>query len=466
MTDQLSPMEAIMWRVGQDASLRMTIGALIILERPPTRAALIERLASAAAQAPRMHRRLDDPVAIRGRASWTDDPDSAPEHHLRSLSVARPGSMRQLLDLVGVLESVPFDPERSPWDLTLIEGLEKGRAAAYLRAHHVLTDGVGGIRLLGLLLDELPSPPPAIPSESPRMTEGQPAGNGDRPLGTVTVTIDFPKVLQRFADRVSAARSIDPVDSAVRGVQRALDVANSVSRQLIVTDGPLSSWPASRSLLSRFDVISVEHARATALALGGSRNDLLVAATAAALGHYHEQLGHATPALRLATPAAQRRDREMGGNWFAPARLEVPTSLGRPGPQFGVVRERLAQARREPALQVASTLAATLGRMPTRILLPALRAQAESIDFAATALPGLRGERHLCGSRIEASYPLGPRLGCPMNVTAFGTDGRLDVGIALDPVAFTQPDLLVKCLREAFDGLVTAAADGSAEQSD
>jgi hypothetical protein len=207
-------------------------------------------------------------------------------------------------------------------------------------------------------------------------------------------------------------------------------------------------------------------ARATALALGGSRIDLLVAATAAALGHDQEQLGHATPALRLATPAAQRRDREMGGNWFAPARLEVPTSLGRPGPQFGVVRERLAQARREPALQVASTLAATLGRMPTRILLPALRAQAESIDFAATALPGLRGERHLCGSRIEASYPLGPRLGCPMNVTAFGTDGRLDVGIALDPVAFTQPDLLVECLREAFDGLVTAAADGSAEQSD
>ena len=306
--------------------------------------------------------------------------------------------MRQLLDLVGVLESVPFDPERSPWDLTLIEGLEKGRAAAYLRAHHVLTDGVGGIRLLGLLLDELPSPPPAIPSESPRMTEGQPADNGDRPLGTVTVTIDFPKVLQRFADRVNAARSIDPVDSAVRGVQRALDVANSVSRQLIVTDGPLSSWPASRSLLSRFDVISVEHARATALALGGSRNDLLVAATAAALGHYQEQLGHATPALRLATPAAQRHDREMGGNWFAPARLEVPTSLGRPGPQFGVVRERLAQARREPALQVASTLAATLGRMPTRILLPALRAQAESIDFAATALPGLRGDV-ICAGR-------------------------------------------------------------------
>ena len=36
--------------------------------------------------------------------------------------------------------------------------------------------------------------------------------------------------------------------------------------------------------------------------------------------------------------------------------------------------------------------------------------------------PGLRGTRHICGSLIEASYPLGPRLGCPMNITAFGND--------------------------------------------
>ena len=120
-------------------------------------------------------------------------------------------------------------------------------------------------------------------------------------------------------------------------------------------------------------------------------------------GRYHEEHGEPSPDLRLATPTSQRRDHEAGGNWFAPARLEVPTSLGRPGPQFGVIAERLAQARREPALRIASTLAAALGRLPTRLLLPALHAQADSIDFAATALPGLRGSRHLCGAAIEAS---------------------------------------------------------------
>ena len=66
----------------------------------------------------------------------------------------RPGSRRQVLDLVGLLETVPFDPQRSPWDVTVIDGLAGGGAAMYVRAHHVLTDGVAGLRLLGLLLDE------------------------------------------------------------------------------------------------------------------------------------------------------------------------------------------------------------------------------------------------------------------------------------------------------------------------
>jgi hypothetical protein len=206
--------------------------------------------------------------------------------------------------------------------------------------------------------------------------------------------------------------------------------------------------------------LTVDDARTAAVALGGSRNDLLVAAAAAGLGRYHARLGTPAAELRLVTPTAQRRSDGLGGNWFAPARLEVPTAVGRPGPQFGIVAERLAQARREPALRVASTVAAALGRLPTPMLVPALHAQADSVDFAATAVPGLREDRHICGCRVEEGYPFGPRLGCPMNITAFGNADRLDVGIALDPAAFADPEMLVECLGEAFANYSAAAGDG------
>ena len=461
-----------MWRVGQDATLRMTLGALLIVDRPPTQDALLERLEFAAARAPRLRQRPDDPTAVRGRPAWVDDEDPAVDAHLRCLSVAAPGSTRQVLDLVGLLEAIPFDPQRSPWDVTLIEGLEGGRAALYLRSHHALTDGVAGLRLVGLLLDE-----PAWPrveekeKEKARPKRAAPGAavsttDGERPRGTITITIDVGKSVRRLLDRVNAARDVAPVESAVRGVQRGLDLANSVSRQLMVTGGPLAARPANRSLLSHFEVISVDGARAAALAFGGSRNDLLVAAAAAGLGRYHERLGTPTTELRLATPTGQGHGDEIGGNWFAPARLEVPTAVGRPGPQFGIVAERLAQARREPALRVASTVAATLGRLPLQVLVPALHAQAESVDFAATAIPGLRGERHICGSLIEAGYPLGPRLGCPMNITAFANGDRLDVGVALDPSAFAEPDVLVACLTDAFAGYVAAAGNGAPTESE
>jgi hypothetical protein len=51
-----------------------------------------------------------------------------------------------------------------------------------------------------------------------------------------------------------------------------------------------------------------------------------------------------------------------------------------------------------------------------------------------------------------------------MNITAFGNGDRLDIGIALDSLAITQPDLLVGCLTEAFDSYV-ATAGSSPEPS-
>lgn len=462
MAEELSAIEAIMLRVGQDATLRMTVGALMVLDRAPTVEALAERLAFAAEHAPRLAQHADDAGGLRSRAVWVDDVDPAPHQHLRTVAIAEPGSMRQVLDLVELLEPVPFDPEKSPWDITLIDGLEEGKAALYLRAHHVLTDGTGGIRLLGLMLDESewPRAPLTTGEPEPRHDDGD--VKSERTPGTVTLTatIDVPRAVGRVFDTVNAAREIDPVVSAVRTLQGALDVANSVSRQLMVTGGPLTSRPVSRSMLSRIEVISIEGARAAALALGGSRNDLLVAAAAAGIGNYHEHLGERCGVLRLATPTSQRRGLEAGGNWFSPTRIEVPTGVGRHGSQFGVVVERLAQARQEPAVRVASAVASTIRRLPTRLLLPALRAQADSVDFVATVVPGLRRDRHVCGSLIEVAYPLGPRLGCPMNITAFGNESRLDIGIAIDPAVVRQADLLIECLKEAFESFGATGGNG------
>jgi hypothetical protein len=253
---------------------------------------------------------------------------------------------------------------------------------------------------------------------------------------------------------VNAARDPATVKGIVRGLQGVIDLATSVSRQVVITGGSLSTLPADHAVTTRFEVISVPGARAAALALGGSRNDLLVAGAASGLGLYHERLGFPCDELRLSTPTSQRRGHDVGGNWFAPARVAVPTAAGPLGSHFDVVAERLDHARVEPALRFAPALASTISRLPAQLIIPALRAQAGTVDFVATAIPGLRGSGRICGARIVNSYPFGPRLGCPVNLTAFGNKDRLDVGIAIDPAAITEPAVLLECLDEAFAGLV------------
>ena len=150
-------------------------------------------------------------------------------------------------------------------------------------------------------------------------------------------------------------------------------------------------------------------------------------------------------------PAGRHRDGAPGGNWFAPTRVAVPTSGEHPGPLFGVVSERLARARSEPAVRVTSSIAAAVSRLPS----PRPRAGARTPRPArSTSWPrrsrGSAAPRTLCGAPVVESYPFGPRLGCLLNVTGFGNGDRLDVGLTLDPLAIEDPDLLLECLGTAF----------------
>jgi hypothetical protein len=279
-------------------------------------------------------------------------------------------------------------------------------------------------------------------------------GSRPRPDGSTAGRrrLDVNSVATAVKD-MAAAMNENPIGTVMGNLQRALDTAGSVSRQLLVPGGSLSSLPPSRSTTSRFDTLSVPGARSAALALGGSRNDLLVAAAALALDAYQHRLGLPGSDFRVATPASRHRDGTSGGNWFAPTRVDLPRPGPSPAAYFGMVAERLARARREPAVALATQIAAAVSRLPDQFLLAALKGQAATVDFAATAFPGLRGANTVGSARIEQSYPFGPRLGRALNLTAFGHGDGLDVGVSLDRVAISEPEVFLDCLRGAFDRL-------------
>ena len=444
-----------MWRAGQDPTRRLVMGAVLFLDHPPKEAELVERIADAVERSPRLRWRPDDPTFTRIRPVWVEDDDSGAEHHVRRVEVPVPGSVRQVLDLVSLLEALPFDPDRSPWDVTLIQGVEGGGAALYLRAHHVPHRRHRG------------SASCATCSTTRRVgTRADAAGSGElrprspslRELGTIT--IDLTRLAQPVSAGITAAREARPLEVAVRGLQQGLDLANSISRQVLVMGGALSPAPVSHSTTSQFDVLTSPNAARSPSPWAGAGTTCWSSRRRQRSGCTSSDRDSDARRSGLRCRPASAGTGPWTGTGSCPTRVEVPTSADHPRRTFGDVAERLAEARREPALRFTAAVASAIGRLPNRLLMPALEAQADSVDLAVSAIPGVRGEPSICGAKVTAAYPFGPRLGTPLNVTAFGSRDGLDVGIAVDPGAINDHQGFRECLIDAFARLVPAAELG------
>ena len=90
------------------------------------------------------HARLPvEPAAGVGR-----EPSVDLEYHVRRSALPSPGDERELGILVSRLHGYHVDFHRPPWEVHLIEGLEGGRFALYVKVHHSLVDGFSAMRIL------------------------------------------------------------------------------------------------------------------------------------------------------------------------------------------------------------------------------------------------------------------------------------------------------------------------------
>ena len=93
---------------------------------------------------------LDYPVFI-------DDSQFDLDSHIWELALPAPGDAEQLGELVGRLASRPLDRSRPLWEAHVIGGLADGHVAMLTKLHHAAVDGISGIEMLSILLDDSPT---------------------------------------------------------------------------------------------------------------------------------------------------------------------------------------------------------------------------------------------------------------------------------------------------------------------
>ena len=91
------------------------------------------------------------PAKIPGgitNVAWSFDDDIDLDYHLRRSALPSPGRVRELLELTSRLHGSLLDRHRPLWEAHLVEGLNDGRFAVYVKFHHALIDGVSALKLM------------------------------------------------------------------------------------------------------------------------------------------------------------------------------------------------------------------------------------------------------------------------------------------------------------------------------
>ena len=159
MTEFMRNSDAFSWAMEHDPRLRSTVVTIFTLDKVPDWDEVTARFREIAATLPMFRRRVIEnlpPAPPR----WEDDPEFDFDYHVRRVTAPAPGTLETVLEMARRAEMDDFDRARPLWEVTMVDGLQRGEAAMVVKLHHALTDGVGGVQIAMTLFD-LEAEPPA-----------------------------------------------------------------------------------------------------------------------------------------------------------------------------------------------------------------------------------------------------------------------------------------------------------------
>ncbi|HEX7521221.1 MAG TPA: wax ester/triacylglycerol synthase family O-acyltransferase [Acidimicrobiia bacterium] len=454
----MSDADALMWNMEKDPILRSTIVTVGVLDRSPDWGRFVDKIERGSRLIPRLRQHVVTPPLRLGPPHWSADEHFDLSYHLRRVRAPEPATFETVLDLARNAAMESFDRARPLWEYTLVDGLADGRAAAIMKVHHSMTDGVGGMRLAMMLFDL------------------DRAGDDSGPLPDATdlqVISRLDVVRRSLWHRIRRAEGIairgarDSVSLTQRFARHPVDVveegavaAQSIARFLAPATTPLSSIMRARTLARRLAIIEVplDDLKRAAKAAGGTLNDAFIAAVIGGFQRYHEIHGAPVDTLRMTMPVNVRgSDATMGGNHFTPARFLVPLAISDPAERISAIAALSRQVRDEPALQLTDALAGVLNMLPVSVTAALFGAMLKGADFVTSNVPGPPFPVYVAGAEMTHLYAFAPLAGAAANITLVSNAGTCCIGINTDAIAVPDSESFVKSLEAAFGEILALA---------
>ncbi|MGI8715408.1 MAG: WS/DGAT/MGAT family O-acyltransferase [Solirubrobacteraceae bacterium] len=457
--DRLTGLDSSFLHLEHDSTHMHVAGCSVFSGQAPDYDELVAQIVSRLHLVPRYRQRLAFVPFGQGRPVWVDDPHFNVAFHVRHTALPSPGGEDQLKRLCGRIFSQALDRSRPLWEIWLVEGLSDDRFALLSKTHHALVDGISGVDIVTVLFDVSPDPLPVAPPEHEWIPRPLPTGAqllADALLERATVPAEIARGVRatlrgprQFAGRLGQA--LGGVGALARlGLQTAPD------SPLNVRIGPHRRFTWVRGDLAQF--------KAVKNALGGTVNDVVLAAVAGALGRYLRVHGEATDdtVLRAMVPVSVRADVERGALGNRVAAMWAPLAVGLTDPvQRLLTISREMDGIKESGQAVgAQVLTELTGFAPPTIMAQAARLQARQrmFNLVVTNVPGPQIPLYMLGREMDAMFPMVPlAANQALGIAIMSYNGQLNFGLNADYGALPDLEALADELRASIDELVAAA---------
>jgi WS/DGAT/MGAT family acyltransferase len=204
--------------------------------------------------------------------------------------------------------------------------------------------------------------------------------------------------------------------------------------------------------------------KAIKAALGGTVNDVVLAAVAGALRAFVMRRGRDPEGMELKAmvPVSVRADAERGalGNRVAAMYAPLPLYAADPLERFRIVHEAMGGLKESGQAVGAEVLTRLTGFAAPTILDQAARLQSRQrfFNLTVTNVPGPQFPLYLQGRRLDRFYPQVPlTLNTALGIAIMSYDGQLCFGLLGDYDALPELDAVAEDLRRSIAELAEAA---------
>lgn len=385
---------------------------------------------------------------------WIEDHEIDLDHHIRHLTLRKPGSSGQLDQLVARLHSMLLDRSRPLWELYVIEGLETGQVAFYSKLHHSGIDGKAGVEFAQVLYDataEIREVPP------PRRNRDQ----SPYQLGVA-------ELLQ--AAYTNTARQYRKMAEMMPATVNALAAANRimVNQRTQPGERPLNLGLAPKTIFntsitnqrsfSRFSLPMTE-VKAAGKRVGGTINTVVMSMCSGALRGFLKERGLLpNESLIAMVPASLRTaDDDSMNNQVTLIRVDLATEIDDLPERFKIIHASSEAGKAtvrelKPALSTEVPITGTPWLMTGFASLVGRARLVEQSPSLANVLisnvPGPPKPLYVAGAKVGEFYPVSiPYHGTGLNITVQSYDGRLEFGLTACRRVLSQEESYELCDR-------------------